>query len=271
MNLKPKMFLLVIGSLIVALTALSVPIYWYTRSALEEELDKRLLGMLELSAQLLDADMLGVLSEEPALGQVRLEVERTLQRSVIQDIAGMAVFSSRHTILASTDPPPVEEGLLFSTIDLALQASDSHSVVSNLYRAKKGGYLKTAARSIPTTGSRPVVLVVYGNAASMEYIDQLAGTIFWVVAITLVLAVALTLTFSQSLIRPVQQLSQYAKAIQRDLHTAPVRLQRSDELGDLSQALAEMHAEIKENEAYSRQMLSGIAHEIKNPLGGMEI
>jgi len=39
----------------------------------------------------------------------------------------------------------------------------------------------------------------------------------------------------------------------------------------LNRSLAEMHTEIRQNEQSMKQLLSGIAHEIKNPLGGIEI
>jgi len=271
LKLKPKIFLLVVGTLLISLTALSVPIYWYTRSALEAELDKRLLGVLDLSTALLDEELLTILAEEPALPRVRQAVEQSLQPTLIRDITGVAVFSAHRTLLASTGAPSRDQGLLASTVDRALQDSTPRSVVSDIYRAGGGGYLKTAAKSIYAGTAHPVVLVVYGDAGSMEYIDQLAGTIFWVAFLTLIIATGLTLTFSRSLIRPVQQLSAYAKSIQRNLQTSPVMLRRTDELGDLSRALSEMHTELRENEQRSRELLSGIAHEIKNPLGGMEI
>lgn len=271
MKLKPKIFLLVVGTLLISLTALSVPIYWYTRSALEAELDKRLMGVLDLGTALLDKDLLSILAEEPALPRVRQAVEQSLQPALTGDITGVAVFSARRTVLAFAGTSAGNPGVLTGTVDRAIQASTSRSVISDIYRAGDGGYLKTAARAISAGTAPPVVLVVYGNAGSMEYIDQLAGTIFWVALLALLIATALTLTFSRSLIRPVQQLSEYAKSIQRKLQTAPVVLHRTDELGDLSRALSEMHTELRENDQRSRELLSGIAHEIKNPLGGMEI
>ena len=39
----------------------------------------------------------------------------------------------------------------------------------------------------------------------------------------------------------------------------------------MSQSLAEMHQQIRQNEQAMKRLLSGIAHDIKNPLGGMEI
>ena len=57
MKLRPKILSLVIGILLVAFVALSIPLYWYARSALEDELDKRLastaLEILGLHGQLM--------------------------------------------------------------------------------------------------------------------------------------------------------------------------------------------------------------------------
>ncbi len=105
----------------------------------------------------------------------------------------------------------------------------------------------------------------------MTVIDQIVGSLFWIVLVSVIIAVSLAAVFSRSLIRPVMELSAYAKSIQKNIHSDPVDLGRTDEFGDLNRALSEMHTEVRQHEASMKQLLSGIAHEIKNPLGGMEI
>lgn len=271
MKLKYKIVLLITGILIVSLVTLSFPIYWYTRSALEDELDEQLLTVLELTAHSLDKNLTSALLQEPSLKSVRRQVETSMQNAVIRKIQGIALISQDQQILAATGSPGPEAALLSNIVRRALQAEPAEGVVSDIYQLEDGAYLKTAALPLQMDARPRAVLVVYGGVEFMGYIEQLAGTIFWVSVITLLIAAGLTFVFSQSLVTPVQRLSAYAKAIQKNLHTSPVHLQRKDELGALSEALVDMHTEIKENEHRNKQLLSGIAHEIKNPLGGMEI
>ena len=271
MKLKYKIVLLVTGILIVSLVTLSVPIYWYTRSALENELDEQLLTVLELTAHSLNKHLTSALLQEPSLGSVRRQLESSMQNVVIRKIQGVALISPDQQILATAGSPGPEEALLLNIVHRALQGEAGEGVVSDIYRLENDAYLKTAAIPMELDEAARVVVVVYGGVEFMEYIEQLGGTIFWMSVITLLVAAGLTVVFSRSLVKPVQQLSGYAKAIQKNLHTSPVHLERKDELGDLSGALVDMHTEIKENEHRNKQLLSGIAHEIKNPLGGMEL
>jgi len=271
MKLKYKIILLVVGILSLSLLTLSFPLYWYTRSALEDELDRRLMSILEYSARTLDTELITALIREPSLASVRQELEALMDEGQVGGINGMLLYSRNRQLLAATGARSADEALFTSLIGPALEPEHADGAISDIYDLGDGEYLKTAALSIYPGERTSAVLMVYGEAEFMGYIDQLLGTVFWVSLISLIVATGLTLGFSHSLVKPVQKLSAYAASIQHNLQTKPVRLNRKDEFGDLNKALIEMHTEIKENEKANKQLLSGIAHEIKNPLGGMEI
>lgn len=270
MNLRPKILLLVIGVLLVSFLALSIPLYWYTRSALEAELDKRLVTAVDLAGLGLDTSLVMILLEEPALVQVRAEVEKDLARMLVHQIEGLALYSNAGVPLAlasrsASDPSP---SLLNTFTNPAPGATRR---VSEIYQLPDGRYLKAAGASL-TLGGRPsAVLVAWGGVEFMAVVDQLLGSLFWITLVSILVAVSLAVIFSQSLIRPVRQLSDYAQAIRKNIYSPPVDTGRRDELGTLNRSLREMHSEIVENEQRNKQLFSGIAHEIKNPLGGMEI
>lgn len=272
MKLRPRILSLVIGILIVSFLALSIPLYWYTRSALEDEMDKRLLNTARITAGQLSGDLLLNLTREPALSAVRLALEQELSSFLVDGIEGIAIYSQEGDELAKwsqmkADHPQVSVLLQnFSGI-----GSNVESAVSEIYQFPEGGYFKAAAISISTGNNPPAILVVWGGADFMAVIDQIVGSVFWIILVSILIAVSLSIVFSRSLIRPVMQLSNYTKSIQKNIYTGTVDLGRTDELGDLNRALAEMHTEIRENEQSMKQLLSGIAHEIKNPLGGIEI
>ncbi|MCH7575716.1 MAG: HAMP domain-containing histidine kinase [Candidatus Marinimicrobia bacterium] len=272
MKLRPRILSLVIGILIVSFLALSIPLYWYARSALEDELDKRLLSIAEIAAHQLRNDLLANLAREPALATVRATLEQDLSAFRVEGIEGLAVYTPGGVELASSRATRPDQ----PDISVFLQsAANLHypveRAVSGLYRLSEAEYFKAAAISMEVGAAAPLVLVVWGGADFMTVIDQIIGSLFWIVLVSVVVAVSLAAVFSRSLIRPVMELSAYAKSIQKNIHSEPVDLGRTDEFGDLNRALSEMHTEVRQHERSMKQLLSSIAHEIKNPLGGMEI
>ena len=272
MSLRLRILSLVIGILLVAFSALSIPLYWYTRGALEQSLDRRLMTAARFAAKRLRHDLLVNLAREPALATVRNMLEGDLSSVIMDGIEGAAIYSQAGIELASSavtsgERPDIADFIrTFVTLELA-----TGQVVSELYPLTGGDYLKAAVVPINASQEAPLLLVVWGGAEYMAAIDQIVGSLFWMVLVSAAVAIGLAVVFSRSLIRPVTALSAYARSIQENIHSDPVDLGRSDEIGDLNQALAEMHAEIRQQEESMKQLLSGIAHEIKNPLGGMEL
>lgn len=272
MRLRSKVLTLVLGVLLVSFVALSVPLYWYTRSALEDELDKRLLTVCELVSKNLDKSLLEILIREPSLSKVRKSLEDDLGGFLAHEIEGLMVFDSGGTELLNVQRHgnralPLEELLK----NLAQSDPQTGLAVSEVYELPGEGFFKAASKTMMDTDGSAAVVVSWGGAPFMTVIDEMLGSVFWIVLVSSLAAVTLAIIFSGSLIRPVNELSRYARRIRRNIHSPQVLTTRSDEFGDLNRSLAGMHSEIRDHEYATRQLLSGIAHEIKNPLGGMEI
>ncbi|MCH8011032.1 MAG: HAMP domain-containing histidine kinase [Candidatus Marinimicrobia bacterium] len=271
MKLRSKILSLTLIVVTVSFLFLSVPVYWYLKSALEDELDKRLLSIAEITANNVNKDLLRTLAREPALSNVRKSLEDNLMFFVSEQIDGLAIHRSDGKQLAMVEMSKSANDLIFELIKTLIGTENKHGNVSELYKLSSGKYFKAAAYPIFMIDDPMVFLVVWGGTDFMSEIDQITGIVFWIILITVGIAMGLAVIFSQSLLSPVKKLSEYTKSIKKNIYTDTVTLNRKDEFGDLSQSLSEMHTEIKQNEQTMKQLLSGIAHEIKNPLGGMEI
>lgn len=272
MKLRLKILILVIGILTISLATLAIPVYWYTRTALEKEFDQRLMTVLHLASESIDRELLSALVREPALTQVRSDLEKQLRRFTRDGIQGVALFSGSNQPVAQAGKPFPEPSLLPEMISSKQILTDSvQSSVSEIYQIEKHHYVKYATLNFRSKDNFPVIGVIWGEVQFMSYFDQLKGSLFWITLVAIAVAVVLVILFSRNLIRPVERLAAYAKSMQKNLNTTPVHLKRKDELGDLNRALTEMHTELRDNEQQNKQLLSGIAHEIKNPLGGLEI
>lgn len=272
MKLRFRILTLVLGLLMASFLALSVPLYWYTRSALEDELDKRLLSIAGIAAANIDKTLLHALLTEPALSTVRERLEGEVTRLSASDTEGIAIYTASGDELAvsrQTETHPSRLAVLLQS--LAERSGGKKSAVSEIYELSDGAYLKAVAAPVSTDARQRAVVVVWAGAGFMAIIEQMVGSLFWIFLVSLALAVSLAIVFSRSLLRPVDQLSSYARSIKKNLYSDSVDLGRHDEFGDLNHSLADMHREIQQHEQSTKQLLSGIAHEIKNPLGGMEI
>lgn len=272
MKLSPKVILLVLGVLLISMSLLSVPLYWYSRAALEDALGEQLKRISQLVSRHLDQDLVNTLAREPELNTVRQLLEEELNSFAISGIDGISLYLQDGTILAQNQQVKTRLTQLSMALPGLLSLSnDLEPVVSQIYQLENGRHVKAAALPIHIGTSQDVILVVWAGASYMTIIQQMTGSLFWIFLVSILIAIGLTQVFSRSLIKPVRQLSDYARAIQSNINSDAVDLGRSDEFGDLNHSLMEMHTEIRLQEESARQLLAGIAHEIKNPLGGMEI
>lgn len=263
MKLRLKIFLAITGLIVAAMTFLSVPLYWYARGALEDEVDRNLRLRILLMVEQLDLQLVDPLTGPAELPALRMALKKQLMDLCHPDVMAAGVYSSSGQKLAFYSR---QDG--FESTNPLSPSSRGEPLVSAGIKTPGSGTLKAAAIRIRTTEAE---LVIWGGAEYLSDVDQLAGSLLWILLLSLVAGAGLAYIFSLALIRPMDHLAGYTDRIKRSIYTPPVDLGRQDEIGSLNQALIEMHSEIRHNEQRNKQLLAGIAHEIKNPLGGIEI
>src|SRR5262249_19629859 len=82
---------------------------------------------------------------------------------------------------------------------------------------------------------------------------------------------AVSIFFASRLSRPLRSLVEAAQAIGRGDLARPITARGRDEVGFLAQTMEEMRSSIQARDRQMQMMLSGIAHEVRNPLGGIEL
>jgi signal transduction histidine kinase len=81
----------------------------------------------------------------------------------------------------------------------------------------------------------------------------------------------LTAWIARRISGPVTRLAQAAARLGRGDLDAPVPIETRDEIGVLAQTFEETRAALKARDERMQMMLAGIAHEVRNPLGGVEL
>lgn len=107
-----------------------------------------------------------------------------------------------------------------------------------------------------------------------DYQQPLNDILWRIVALSLTAAVLAALigwSLAGGIVARLETLSRAALRIQRGWMDRPVALEGEDELGRLARAMERMRSGIQRRDEQLRRMLSQVAHEIRNPLGGLEL
>ncbi|NJD17700.1 MAG: HAMP domain-containing histidine kinase [Gemmatimonadetes bacterium] len=116
-----------------------------------------------------------------------------------------------------------------------------------------------------------LVLAVLMQADYLSPLAQLRWNLIVGSGLAALLAAVLAGLLAAGIIEPVERLSRVALRIQRGHMDEPVAPERGVELGRLSRAMERMRQGVQQRDEQLRLMLAQVAHEIRNPLGGLEL
>lgn len=116
-----------------------------------------------------------------------------------------------------------------------------------------------------------LILAVLMPADLYEPLGRLQRALIFGSLFGLGLSFLLGTFLAASIAYPLERLVKAAGRIQRGYLDRPVRLERDDELGRLAEAMERMRQGVLERDEQLRLMLAQVAHEIRNPLGGLEL
>ena len=256
--------------------------YDASRRALEAELDRRLLDVAgvagDLSFRADDALLLLGRGDEDndtwihyqALLQ-RLRAEGYVDRA---DIFRWEPGDSVATVLVSVDPRDVlsigqELNQVAAHIAVIEEASvrEDGRATTELFRSGgrqyKYGFVRLA--------SGRAFLGVLIPADHLEPLTRLGWTVVGLSAGAAVLAALIGWRLAGGIASRLEVLSRGALRIQRGSMDRPFDLEGEDEVGRLARAMDRMRTGIQRRDEQLRLMLSRVAHEIRNPLGGLEL
>ena len=148
------------------------------------------------------------------------------------------------------------------------------AVSSVLFQGRGGRLYKAGYAPVYASDKDRRVVLAIGVDAPVTFFDRLAelrrnmviygaGSAVALVLLAVVVAALIT--------RPVRQLADAAERIGRGDLAEPVQRLSRDEIGFLAETMDEMRRELRQRDERMQQMLSGIAHEVRNPLGGIEL
>ena len=207
------------------------------------------------------------------------ELGLTVESSELSDQTGARVLVTDLAFTpAGDDSPP---GFLADS-EFGLAPREAlHAAIRAMLRERTVIDLQgnNVAIGVPLYGPKGMIGVVVARRRLTEVanaVEEVRNALLAAAAVGLLVAVALGLALTSTLLRRLRRLRAVALRISTEGPTAPMpRDDGHDEVGDLARALARMQEELRRQEAARRAFVATASHELRTPLtmlqGTMEL
>jgi signal transduction histidine kinase len=260
------------------LIVLSLFSYRSASVELDTELGKRLAGVAAGAGTQVRGRYLVELAPGDENARAYLNTRRKLSALMAATgVARFTVFARDGTTLCDTGDSPIGAKLYQLELDrseLERLFATGQPVSSTTFRASDGGFFKAGYALVTASEDDPTVIGGIAAIAPADYFSRLGalrGTLITYGAITLALYAAVSILVAVLLSRPIRRLADSAERIGKGDLEARVPVSGHDELATLGLALDDMREALRQRNQRLQMMLAGIAHEVRNPLGGIEL
>ncbi len=249
--------------------------YWYTESSLEEELGKKLLAVGQAAALQVNTELVTKLTP----GDENSRTYRNFKKKLadlrdVTDVDRIYIMNMQgNSLLDTEDGVRIDYHYPFLKFnryefDRTLKGLPSHSV---LFESYDGKLYKSAF--VPMTVNNEIrgVIAVDGSATFLYLVKRIEWHLLTVGIIGVVVSVLIGYYLARSISNPVKQLMGAAEKIGSGNLEGAIDIRSHDEIGYLGDTMETMRRNILKRDQYLKTMLAGVAHELRNPLGGVEI
>jgi signal transduction histidine kinase len=253
--------------------------HYVAARSLEEELGRRLTSVAAAAAAQVSDENLALLQKGDETTRTYRNVQKRLEElRTATGVQRIYIFAPDHTSRSDTqagvpvaDPEARYYHLDADRLELK-QVWSGTPAASVLFRGRDGALYKSGYAPLKTESGGVEFAVGVDGAASLY--EQLAGfrrTLLVVGAGGTLAVVALSILVARLLVRPVKRLERAAARIGAGDLDAPVIVPSRDEIGRVAETLEAMRQQLRSRDERMQMMLAGIAHEVRNPLGGMAL
>ncbi len=280
MTLRSRLLLAFLATTLVVLAAGGFLLFRASRNVLEQQLGESLADVAASVASQLSPERVLSLTADDAKDEGS-RTWRSLKKSLegVQQAAGLRrvlVFDAdrRARLDVGGGLPPGAEvpDLLRDAAEVATVFQGTRTASQVLFKGSDGNFYKTGYAPVLQDGKVVAVVAVEGSAAFFGPLADLRNAFIALLVLTLALLAGAAVWSSQAVSRPLEALVRAAQQIGKGDLTTPVMGAASTiEVQALARELETMRAGLESRDRQLKMMLGGVAHEVKNPLGGIEL
>jgi len=243
---------------------------------LEDELGRRLSGVAASAALAIEDESLDLLQPGDEGTRTYRNLKRRLDELiVVSGVARIYVFDPEgRSIFDSKDTPIGESLYALSRSESEIRAARAGTATASvLFRDADQRLFKSAFALVPDPerGVPRFVVGVDAAAAMYEQLSSLRRTLVTAGLLGVAAVVLMSLFAARLLVAPIRALERAAARIGRGDLDAPIVRSSRDEIGTVADTLEQMRVQLRSRDERTQMMLAGIAHEVRNPLGGLQL
>jgi len=249
--------------------------YGQTEHHLEKELGERLVDIAQTIATLSDGDIIRQLVPGNEAGLTYRNLLSHLNRiRQSTDVSRIYIFDRHHRCLVDTEVsiPIGTEYLKLKFDQLELEhVWDKKGAASILFRGEDGNYYKSGYAPILVGDEVVAAVGVDASAAFLRILKRFGRNVLTFGAACILICAAIVFIVSKRITNPIHRLVDAVEKISSGDLDAEITTNSDDEIGFLGKAMEQMRVNIIKRDGSMRLMLANVAHEIRNPLGGIEL
>jgi len=241
----------------------------------QTEFAKRLISVADFAASRLEPELLELVSEgeEQEVLSIRLRdrLDKIRRR---HEIERLYVFSREDRCVVDTSP-----GQRIGDVYLKHQLYESEMaelkkglpVSTTLYTGAGERLYMTGFTVIPEEEGVRFFVAAEGAAGFFGLLERIRRNIYQLVLLGFIVAAVASSLFIGQILKPLSSLVRAIRRIADGRFDHPVDIRAPHEIGQLLATFNEMQEAIRQRDERLQLMLRGIAHEVRNPLGGIEL
>lgn len=249
-------------------------LHWMIRQSLETELGRKLMAVARAASVQFEDEEIGFLIQGAGprtavyLRQqlLRLKASTDVKRITFFDLSGNSLLDTEESIVWGTP----YFNLRFYRREMA-EIKEGKSAYSVLFEGIDG--LPTMTGYAPLYREKQIMggIGVDGSVTFLDAVNRMRDRLYLIGIIGSCAAIGLGILMAGSITRPIEKLVKASRQIGKGNYTDPIQSLGRGEIGLLAGTMEEMRRGVIERERDLKAMLAGVAHEIRNPLGGIEL